>query len=233
MSLRENLKPKEDFELPGDEPSTPFPEDLGDAPPVIESEPTLNLDDLGLDLPSDAFTGTEDSGGGFDFGDLLGDGGFGTDSSVEPPSIDEDSPPDDPFSGFSDPMVAGNLPIESGFPIEDGLPTENDLPIEGGLSTDETIPPAEDTFTDAGENLSEDFPTEDFSMGDIPLDDISAEDFSAGPEESPDFEDIILGKIPIDDVDEVNMDDTGSMETPAGESDFSDIEFPDIDLTQT
>ncbi|MCL1928703.1 MAG: tetratricopeptide repeat protein, partial [Treponema sp.] len=36
-----------------------------------------------------------------------------------------------------------------------------------------------------------------------------------------------------EDTDGFNMDDIGSMETPAGESDFSGIEFPDIDLSQS
>ena len=106
----------EDFELPDDDPPAPFPAELSEGPVFDEfdEKPSLNISDLGLDLPADSFAGKGDSG--LDFGDLVGDNSlesFGEDTA-------ETEFPSDLLSGFSDDLESGGLPIDEEIPIPAG-----------------------------------------------------------------------------------------------------------------
>ena len=235
IAMRSNPMFAGDFELPDDDPPAPFPEELGDAP-AVDFEPAIHVSDLGLDLPPESFPGAEEGGGGFDFGDLLGNAGLDglgvTESAgpsmdagsfdkaeAEPASIkagsDEAVFPDDLLSGFSDDLEAGGLPIDE---VPAGI---EDSSSNAGFPPDE-IPGGID---DAGIESLRESPAFEESA--------SAEESASGIDDLAGFD--FGGAEPMEvSAETENIPDTPNLpDISQSESGFSGLEFPDIDLTQS
>ena len=235
MITHENFMHIENVELPENEPPTPFPEELDGSAPAIDTELPLNIDSLGLDLPPESFTGSDDADSGFDFGDLLGDESLGSAGSLDSFGLDNtiEVPVDD-----------------ASFNNNAALPEDTDLPgssLDGFLDNldltgplEESSSPIEDTSS-----ISDGFPMENFSTEDFSSDMETAlsGEISAGMEAIPDFGEPVINDMQgfdignedtaeIPDSTDGVLSEPGLPEISEGASNFSDIEFPDIDLSQ-
>jgi len=217
----------EDYELPENEPPTPFPEGLGgefEPAPAKEAvpEPAPDANDLGLDLPPESFPDTADSGLDFggDLSDLLGSGldDLGLGAAPETPPLDETT--DDSFE----------LPAETEMPEPGGLPADEEIPETAGTPAGEGAASGGEP-DDLGEDFSSDleFP-EDAAVPEAGGADDSfgrqgAEDLGDGGSETADFD---LGQ----DFDTAGID-LGGETAESPESGDSDGDFgADLDIPE-
>jgi tetratricopeptide (TPR) repeat protein len=206
--------PPEDFELPHDEAPAPFPEGLESGPDLGADLGMPDLADLGLDVPSESFSipevpGDTDAGepgfpagADFDFGDLLG--GASAESILSP---------------------APDLPGIPDIPDVSGIPDLSDAAVPEAFSSGETaegssgvvdVPQTAETFpVDGLEDLPDDLLgafAGDLESGGLPADEGMAEPPLPAEGAEPPGTAELSGNVPA--------------------ADFSDIEFPDIDLSQ-
>jgi len=169
----------EDYELPENEPPSPFPEELAGGP-IIETEFPPEISDLGLDLPPESFTGAADSDTGFDFGDLLG-------------------------SDLGN-VEAGGLPMDEAIPGGADAPAETEGTPGLGETTDQNL-----AESGIAEPTMPDFDMAEPGTAELDAGSLDLGSDGGGPEPSAPLQ---TPDLPAD-----------------AETDFSGIEFPDLDLT--